>query len=142
VARGEQRELEIALEPTSAPGSAPAGPEIDQRDLPSEPAGLRAPVTVLAIGAAALVAGGVSHAVALQRRSTAADLPPGPEFDAADSSYRRWRRAAVGLYVAGAVTAGVGTLWFLSRRRQRARHPLLSGSAGTDHAAVQAEWRF
>jgi len=140
VVRGEQREIEVALEPVTAPLSAPAA-EID-RPGASEPPGLTAPVTVLAIGGAALVAGGVSHAVALDRRSTAADLLPGPEFDAADSSYRRWRRAAIGLYVGGAVTAGLGTVWLLARRRQRARRPALSASAGADHGLITAAWRF
>jgi len=144
IERGEQREIEIALEPERERAVAAPVPSVERPAArpEEEPPGLTAPVTVLAIGVGALAAGGVSHAIALDRRATAADLPPGPEFDEADADYRQWRAAAIGLYVAGAVTAGVGTAWLLSRRRARARQPALSGSVGADHALLGAAWRF
>jgi len=142
IERGEQREIEVALEPERRPALAAPVSSVEGPAPPVDPPGLTAPVTVMAIGAAALVAGGVSHAIAVDRRATASDLPPGPAFDDADASYRRWRVAAVGLYVAGAITAGAGTAWLLSRRRARAHQPALSGSVGADHAMVGAAWRF
>lgn len=66
------------------------------------------PWIVAGAGGALLVAGGVSHVIALGTKSDAEELPPGDAFEDKRSAFRTQRKVAIALYGAGAITAGIG----------------------------------
>ncbi len=136
IARGASHELSYALEPVPRP--------VAVVDRPPRRAsrGIAAPVAVTSIGVALLVAGGVAHMVALDRKGAAKGLPAGDAFEEARRTYDRWRFGAIGLYAAGALTAGLGTLWLRSRLRGPARPTQVGGAIAADEISIMSAWEF
>jgi hypothetical protein len=123
----------VSTEPIAAPTPPPTAAEPKKRRR-------TIPWTITAVGAATLVAGGIAHFVALDKLDIANHTLE-PDFPAANRTYRRWRVAAIGLYVAGAVGVGTGLLLLRrARKTERSNQLSVGGFVTGDGAYVSVGW--
>ena len=109
VARGQETEAAIALEQEAAAVPAVVAPSRIEPESERGPL----PWIVLGSGAAAIVAGGVFHAVAMGTKSDAEEIPPGDAFEDKVQTFKIQRALTVGLYGVGAAAVGVGLFLML-----------------------------
>jgi len=99
----------------------------------------RAPLYVMAAGAAIAAGGGVMHLLAWRARDQAARAPDADtHFDRRDT-LERDRPIAIGAYAAGAATIAIGVVLRYTVFR-RAEGPQLSVTVMRDGAGVAMEW--
>ena len=99
-----------------------------------------AAIAVTASGGAALVAGGLFHALALQTKSDAEKLEDGQAFRDKRSKFRTQRNIALGLYGVGAAALGTGLYLWIRHSRKPARTSHLNISMNRNRTMVWAQW--
>ena len=99
----------------------------------------RAPLYVMAAGAAIAVGGGVMHLLARQARDQAAHAPDADTYFDRRDTLAFERRLAIGAYAAGATAIAVGVVLRYTVFR-RAEGPQLSMTVTRNGASVAMEW--